>query len=98
MVDALSSVALVQFVPDKPAHHDLDPLLANDGIRGLLHSLIVVEVDAVEGRRDLGLLGQESFGFGGGHGGRGAMDVANYIPRGFRKELRSEVKGGVAVE
>lgn len=69
VVDTFPSVALVQLVPDESTHHDLDPLLANDGIRSLLHSLVVIQVDAVEGWRDLWLLGQESLGLGGGHGG-----------------------------
>ena len=68
MVDALPVVALAQLLADQPAHHDLHPLLADDGVLGLLEALVVFVVDAVKGRRDLRLLGQEGLGLGSRHG------------------------------
>lgn len=67
MVDAFPVVALAELLPNQPAHHDLDPLLPDDGILGLLEALGVVVVDSVKGGRDGGLLGQEGRGFGGRH-------------------------------
>lgn len=67
VVDALSYVALAQFLSNKPCHHSTDPLLADDGILGSLEGLGVVEIDAVEGGSDLGLLALEELGLGGRH-------------------------------
>ena len=64
VVDTLPVVALAQLVPHQPPHHDLHPLLADDGILGLLQARRVVVVDAVECGGDLGLLGQEGLGLG----------------------------------
>ena len=71
MVDALAVVALAQLVTDQARHHAADPLLADDGVLGLLERDGVVVVDAVEGGRDGGLLGEEGGRLGDGHLGRG---------------------------
>lgn len=68
MVDALSYVALAQFLSDKPCHHGTNPLLTDDSILGSLEGLGVVKVDAVEGGSNLGLLALEELGLGGRHG------------------------------
>ena len=67
VVDALAVVAFRHLLPHQSSHHDVDPLLADDGILRLLQSLVVIVVDAVEGGRDGRLLSQESLGFGGRH-------------------------------
>lgn len=59
MVHALPVVALGQLLPHQATHHNSDPLLADDGILGLLQALRIIVVDAVESGRDGGLLGQE---------------------------------------
>lgn len=67
MVDALAVVTFAQLLPDKSSHHDMHPLLPDDGILGLLDALVVVEVDPFEGWWHGRLLGQESLGLGGRH-------------------------------
>lgn len=67
MVDALPVVTLAQLLPDEPSHHDVHPLLPDDGVLGLLDALVVVEVDPFEGWWHGRLLGQESLGLGGRH-------------------------------
>lgn len=59
MVDPFPIVAFAQFFPYKPPHHDLNPLLPDDGILSLLESHVVVIVDPIEGWWDLWLLRQE---------------------------------------
>lgn len=71
MIDPLAIIALPQLLPYQPSHHAAHPLLADDGILGLLQARLVVVVDAVEGGRDGGFLGEEEGGFGGGHCGWG---------------------------
>lgn len=67
MVDALPVVALPQLLAHQSPHHDLDPLLPDNGILGLLEARGVFVVDSVKGGRDRGLLGQEGRRLGGGH-------------------------------
>lgn len=67
VVDALPVVALAQLLPDEPSHHDLHPLLPDDGVLGLLEALVVIKVDPFEGWWHGRLLGQESLGLGGRH-------------------------------
>lgn len=67
VVHALAVVAFAQLFPHKPAHHDLHPLLPDDGILRLLQPLGVIVVDAVERGRHGGLLRQEGGGLGGRH-------------------------------
>lgn len=67
MVDPLAGVALAQFLAHQPGHHAAHPLLADDRVTGIVDGDVVLEVDAVVGRRNGGLLGQEGGGLGGGH-------------------------------
>ena len=67
MVHALPVVALGQLLPHQTTHHNSDPLLADDGILGLLQALRIIVVDAVKGGRDGGLLGQKGRRFGSRH-------------------------------
>lgn len=67
MVDALPVVTLAQLLPYEPSHHDVHPLLPDDGVLGLLDALVVIEVDPFEGWWHGRLLGQESLGLGGRH-------------------------------
>lgn len=73
MINPILVIALAHLLPDQPRHHDLDPLLPYDGILCRLDRALVVEVDAVEGWRDGGLLREEGRGFGGWHCGIGAQ-------------------------
>jgi hypothetical protein len=69
MVDSLSIVAFAQLLSHQSAHHDLYPLLSDNGILRSLQCLVVLVVDSVECGRHLGLLGQESLGLGSRHCG-----------------------------
>ena len=69
MIDTFPPVALAHLVTHQPRHHGAHPLLADDGVLRRLEGLIIIVVDAFESRCDLGLLREESFGFGGRHGG-----------------------------
>ena len=88
MVDSLPVVALAELLPYQTAHHDLDPLLPDDGILCLLEALGVLVVDAVECGSDLGLLGQKGLGFGSRHCGK-REDVAG----GLKKNSKSRWPG-----
>lgn len=59
VVDALTVVALSHLFSDEPGHHALDPLLADNGVLGGLELLVVVVIDAIEGRGYRGLSRQE---------------------------------------
>lgn len=67
MVHALPIIALGQLLPHQATHHNSDPLLADNGILGLLQALRIIVVDTVKGGRDGGLLGQEGRRFGSRH-------------------------------
>lgn len=69
MINTLPPVALVHLIAHQARHHAANPLLAQNSILRSLERNIVVEVDALEGRGDLGLSGKESFGLGGRHCG-----------------------------
>lgn len=68
MVDPLSTITLAQFVTDEAAHHDLYPLLAEDGVLCGFERPVVVVVDAVEGWRNFRFFCEEGGGFGDRHG------------------------------
>lgn len=68
MVHARTVIAFAKLLADQASHHDLHPLLANDGVLSLLQPLVVIVIDAIEGGRDGRLLGQEGGGFGCRHG------------------------------
>lgn len=68
MIDALPPVAFAHLVAHQPCHHAPDPLLADDGVAGLLQLSGIVVVDAVKGGRDGGLLGEKGGGLRGWHG------------------------------
>lgn len=59
VVDALTVIALSHLFSDEPGHHALDPLLADNGVLGGLELLVVVVIDAIEGRGYCGLSRQE---------------------------------------
>lgn len=91
MIHALLIIALSQLLPHQPRHHRLDPLLADDRVSGIGNGDVVLEVDAVEGGRDRGLLGQEGGGFGSRHfpcsffvgrGGKRLREVCEVCSRG----------------
>lgn len=67
VIHALARIALAQFLANKTRHHTAYPLLANDRVAGIVDCDVVLEVDAVVGRGDGGLFGQEGGGLGGGH-------------------------------
>lgn len=67
VVDSFAVVAFAELLAHQSSHHDLHPLLPDDGVLGGLQRLVVVVVNAIERGRDLGLLGQESLGFGSRH-------------------------------
>ena len=69
MVGALARIALAQFLADEPGHHAAHPLLADDGVAGVVDGDVVLEVDALVGRGHGGLLGEEGGGLGGRHFG-----------------------------
>lgn len=69
MIDTLPPIALAHLLPHQSRHHALHPLLTKNRILCRLKRLVVVEVDALEGRRDRGLFGKESCGLGGRHCG-----------------------------
>lgn len=67
VVDALTVVALSHLFSDEPGHHALNPLLADNGVLGGLELLVVVVIDAIEGRRYGGLLRQKLRRLWSGH-------------------------------
>jgi hypothetical protein len=67
VVHALARITFAQFLADKARHHATHPLLTNDGIAGVVNGDVVLEVDALVGRGDGGLFGEERGGLGGGH-------------------------------
>lgn len=67
VVHALARIAFAQFLADQTCHHAADPLLADNGVAGVVDCDIVLEVDAVVGRGDGGLFGEEGGGLGGWH-------------------------------
>jgi hypothetical protein len=67
MVDALTPVAFPQLLADQALHHELDPLLANDGISSIHHSLVIAHVDIVERGRYCWFRLQEGLGLGSRH-------------------------------
>lgn len=79
MVHALPPVALVHLVPHQSRHHALDPLLSDNGVLCRLESCVVIVVDALEGRSDLGLLRKERLGLGGRHGDSAMRTVESWI-------------------
>lgn len=70
MVHALARIALAQFLANQTRHHAADPLLADNGIAGVVDCDVVLEVDTLVGRGDGGLFGEEGGGLGGWHCGR----------------------------
>lgn len=76
VIHALATVALAHLLPHQARHHTPDPLLADNRILCSLQGLVVVVVDAREGRRDRGLLREERGGFGGRHCGCAALPGA----------------------
>lgn len=70
VIDTLAVVASSHLLPEQARHHALHPLLTQDGILGRLELVVVVVVDALECRRDGGLLHAKLEGFGGRHGGQ----------------------------
>lgn len=69
VVHTLARIALAQFFADETRHHAAYPLLADNGITGVVNGDIVLEVDSLVGRGDGGLFGEERGGFGGRHFG-----------------------------
>lgn len=69
VVHALALVALAQLLADQTGHHAAHPLLADDGVAGIVNGDVVFEVDALVGRRHGGLLGEEGGGLGSRHCG-----------------------------
>lgn len=69
MIHPFSAITLPQFLPDKARHHAAHPLLADDGVAGVVEGDVVFEVDAVVGGCDGGLFGEEGCGLGGWHCG-----------------------------
>ena len=67
VVDSFADVALAQLLSNQTCLHGIDPLLADNSIFGRLEGLGVVEVDTVEGWRDLGLLSLEELRLGDWH-------------------------------
>lgn len=67
MVHAFARIALAQFLADETGHHAAHPLLADDSITRVVDGDVVLEVDALVGWGDGGLLGEEGGGLGGGH-------------------------------
>jgi hypothetical protein len=67
VIHALARIALAQFLANETRHHTAHPLLANDRVAGIVDCDVVLEVDALVGRGDGGLFGQEGGGLGGGH-------------------------------
>lgn len=65
MINALPSIAFSQLIPHNPSLHQVDPLLADDGISGGIESHRVVVVDPIERRRDGRLLLEKLLGLGG---------------------------------
>lgn len=69
VVDALTDVALAQFLLDETGHHGANPLFPDYGILGRLERLGVVKVHAVECGGNRGLLALEELGLGRRHDG-----------------------------
>lgn len=69
MINPLPMIAFPQLITHKSGHHASDPLFADDSVAGIVDRDVIFEVDAVEGWRDGGLLGQEGLGLWGGHFG-----------------------------
>lgn len=69
MIHPLPLVALAQFLPNKTGHHTAHPLLADDGVAGVVDGDVVFEVDALVGRGHGGFFGLEGGGLGGWHCG-----------------------------
>lgn len=69
VVHTLARIALAQFLADQTRHHAADPLLTDNGVAGVVDCDVVLEVDAVVGRGDGGLFGEEGGGLGGWHCG-----------------------------
>lgn len=69
MIHPLSSITLAQFLPNQSRHHTAHPLLADDGVAGVVEGDVVFEVDAFVGRGDGGFFGEEGGGLGGWHFG-----------------------------
>lgn len=67
MIHPLPMIALAQLLAHQPRHHAAHPLLTDDGVAGVVHGDVVLEVDAVVRRCHGGLLREEGGGFGGGH-------------------------------
>jgi len=67
MIHTLTPIALSHFLPYKPRHHTLYPLLSNYCVLGGFESFVIIVVYAVEGRWDCGFGGFEGGGFGGRH-------------------------------
>jgi len=67
MIDTFPPIALSHLIPDQSCHHTTDPLFADDGILCSFEGLVVVVVDAVEGRRDCWLAREKVLGFGNRH-------------------------------
>ena len=64
MIDAFPPIALPKLIPHQPRHHHAHPLLPDDRVLRLLQTRGVVIVDAVKGRWDGWLSGEEGGGFG----------------------------------
>jgi hypothetical protein len=67
MIDALLPVAFAHLIAHQSRHHAPDPLLADDGVSGLLELSGIVVVDAVKGGSDGWLLGEKGGGLRGRH-------------------------------
>lgn len=67
VVHTLARIALAQFLANQTGHHAAHPLLADDSITGIVDGDVVLEVDALVGRGDSGLFGEEGGGLGGRH-------------------------------
>lgn len=68
VVDTLSNVALVELLSNKTGHHSSNPLLSDEGILGSLEGFSIIVIDAIEGRRNGGLLSLKLLGLGSRHG------------------------------
>lgn len=73
MINPLPPVTLAHLLPHQPRHHAPNPLLPNDSILCAFERSVVLVVDTIKGRRNLGLFGKEEFGLWRRHCGGGSV-------------------------
>lgn len=94
MVDSLLIITLRQLLLQYPILHGTNPLLAEDRILRGFERLGIAVIDAIKGRGNFRLAGEEVFGFGDWHFGELETQVSEELRGRERAELTVGELGG----